>query len=135
MTSTAGNAGAECPNVTSALRADLNSDGCDDPLDFAAGVLSSPVGRFRVGAAADRAATGRWTCRSSATLALLRPDGTVFVADAWAAPGHDVVLRQVGAVAGAVEITGDDSDGDGCDELVVHKRDGGSTTIRPGGGK
>ena len=131
-TTTVADLGADdCPPVTAALHADVDDDGCDDALDYADGVLSSPAGRFGVGEPGDRAATGRWACAQQATLALLRPDGTIYVADGWAAPGEDVTLRPVGAVAGATDITTVSGSG-GCDELVVHKGDGSTTTVRPG---
>jgi hypothetical protein len=122
----------DCPAITVALRADLDGDGCDDALTYAGGVLSSPAGRFRVGASNDQVATGRWACHPPSTLALLRPDGDVFVADTWAAPGHDVTLRQVASVPSAVSLMSVDPNGDGCDDLVVHRRDGSSTTVHLG---
>jgi hypothetical protein len=123
----------DCPAITGTLHADVDSDGCDDELAYSGGVLASAAGRFRIGASSDHVATGRWACRPPATLALLRPDGEVFVADTWAAPGHDVTLRLVASVAGAVDITTVDPKGDGCDELIVHTSDGGTTTVHPRG--
>jgi hypothetical protein len=133
MTPAANGAAPDCPVVTATLRADLDGDGCDDALDFTAGVLSSAAGRFRVGDPGDHVATGRWACHPPATLALLRPDGTLFVADAWATPGQQVVLRSVGTVADATDISVADENGDGCDELVVHRRNGATATLHPGG--
>jgi hypothetical protein len=120
----------KCPPVTAQLQADLDEDGCAEALTFVAGVVSSPLGRFRVGAEGDRAATGRWTCDGPATLALLRPDGDVFVADNWATPGDDVVLRLVGTVPGAVDIGAADTDNDGCDEVMVRAANGAVTPLR-----
>jgi hypothetical protein len=122
----------KCAAVASALRADVDGDGCDDELSYVDGVLTSPSARFSIGEAADRVATGRWACEPPATLGVLRPaTGTVFVADRWPGEDSDVTLRQVAAIAGAVDITAADTDGDGCDELVVRRADGSSTSVRP----
>jgi len=121
----------ECPPVNATLRADVDGSGCDEALTFDEGEVSSPAGRFRVGGAGDRAATGRWACGRIATLALLRPDGDVFVADRWAAPDDEVVLRFVGTVPGAIDLSAVDSDGDGCDEVAARAADGRVTNLRP----
>jgi hypothetical protein len=122
-----------CPALAVAMRADVDGDGCDDALTYAGGVLSSAAIRFAVGTAGDRAAVGRWRCRSPSTLALLEPSGEVYVADGWARPGTDVALRLVATIPGATELRSVDPDGDGCDELLVERAGGSTTTVRPDG--
>ena len=75
------------------------------------------------------ATTGRWHCKAP-TLALARHDGDVFVFTSWASDA-DVVAVPVGHVDGAKGLRAEDSDADGCDELVVDRADGAPVRLRP----
>jgi hypothetical protein len=123
------------PEPVGALVADVNGDGCSELLTYADGQLQSTAGQFTLGGPGDRVVTGRWSCTMPATPAILRRDGRVFIADRWASSGSDVVTRLVATQPGAVDLQVTDRDGDGCDELVLQRSDGSSSTVVPGRSK
>jgi len=95
---------ARCPTVATELHADIDGDGCDDPISFADGVLTAGSTRLQVGAPGDQIAIGRWTC-GRRTVTLLRPTtGEVFRFDGWATPGASVPAVALGRVEGAVAL-------------------------------
>ena len=99
---------------------------CTQPATYAAGVLSSGIGRFAVGRPDDVVAAGRWSCRPEATLAMLRPDrGEVWAFSGWPASGSVITARLVARVAQARQLTAR-AEG-ACDALVVTRADG--TTV------
>jgi hypothetical protein len=121
---------SRCPAVGSALRADVDGDGCDDEIEFADGVLTAGSLRMRVGAIGDQVAVGRWTC-GTATVALLRPaTGEVFRFDGWATQGAAVSAIALGRVEGAVGVRAAARDGGRCDDLAV-TRDAGPPVLLP----
>ena len=112
-----------CPRVSTALRADVDGDGCDDPVEFRDGVLLAGAVRARLGRPGDVVVTGRWGCER-ATLALLRPaTGQVFRFDGWARPGVTVTATAVATLPGATQLRAATA-GPRCDELDVVDADG-----------
>jgi hypothetical protein len=94
--------GAPCPSPP-APAADLDGDGCAEPLSVRAGVVTAGDRRWRVGDAADLAAVADWDCDGRATAAVVRPvTGEVWVYDAWASDGEEVTARPGPAAPGAV---------------------------------
>jgi hypothetical protein len=121
-----------CAVVTGPLKADIDGDGCDDGLRFDDGVLHAGPTRWAVGQKGDVVVTGSWGCAPAATLALLRPaTGDVFAFGGWAASGHPTAAPLVGHVDGANGLRPDDTDGDGCDDLVVTRSTGDAVTLHP----
>lgn len=120
-----------CPVSTAVLQADVDGDGCPDPLRYAGGVLEAGEVRWALGQAGDLVAAGDWGCQGTRTLALFRPStGEVFRFDGWATPGHDVTATPVGRVPGGVAIRAADVDRDGCHEAVVERAAGAAEVIR-----
>jgi hypothetical protein len=108
-----------CSEVTTALRADLDGDGCDEELRFDGERFTGVGGAVAVtGVAMTHYATGDWNCDGTSELATLdAASGAVFVFPRWARPGEDVEAVAVAHVAGASGLIAADRDGDGCDEL------------------
>lgn len=105
--------------------ADVDGDGCPDPLKLSDGVVETPAGRYAVGQPGDKIAVGDWDCDGTATAASLRPStGEVWTFDRW--PGPDVELEGtlVGVAKGATDLLGLDLDADGCDDIVVATPEG-----------
>src|SRR5437588_4254015 len=108
-----------CAVVRTALRADVDGDGCDDGVSFTGGVLRAGHVEMRVGGQDDQIALGRWTC-GPVTVALLRPaTGEVFRFDGWATQGNPVTAVGVGRVDGAVGLRAAARDGGRCDDIAV----------------
>jgi hypothetical protein len=125
-------AASGCPSGPAApLRGDLDGDGCDEALSYADGIVTDGRTRLRIGEGTDQVATGRWTCGAASTLALLRSDGDVYVFPSWAAAGIDVPARLVGHVEGGTGLAAADTDGDGCDEIVIASAGGATATVDP----
>jgi hypothetical protein len=90
-----------CAAVEAPLRADVDGDGCDDPVEWRADdaevAYPGPDGtlvRFRVGRPGDDLVLGDWDCDGTATAAVVRPDtGQTFVFDAWAADGETLAAE------------------------------------------
>lgn len=119
-----------CPPVTAALHADVNGDGCDEPLSHRDGVLEGAGIRFAVGTRSDVVATGDWGCSGTSTLALLRPStGEVFVFDAWAGVASPLPARRVAVHRGAQRLVQTAPGPDGCPGLAVGGADGGLSPV------
>lgn len=89
-----------CPSVRGP-GADLDGDGCPDAVQVRGTTLSAGEARFRIGSEGDRLAVGDWTCRGTATAALVRPrTGEVFVFSTWAGRGQAVSVAPVAVVPG-----------------------------------
>ena len=116
---------SDCPVPASVLVADVDHDGCLDPVRYADGVLEGGGQRWSLGQDGDQVATGDWSCRGARTVALLRPaTGEVFRFDAWATGAAESVTAPViGVVPGGQAVRAADVDRDGCHELVVERGD------------
>ena len=76
--------------------ADVDGDGCPEPVAIEGGIVEVGGVRYEVGVAGDDVAVGDWDCDGRATPALLRSaTGEVFVFPAWAEPGHDLTVAAV----------------------------------------
>jgi len=121
----------DCPPVPPGLAADVDGDGCADPLRYAGGVLEAGEARWSVGRTGDLVATGDWSCTGALTLALLRPStGEVFRFDRWAVSGADASAYPVARVTGATALRAADLDQDGCHEMVVEREGGTAEVLR-----
>ncbi|MCU1450348.1 MAG: hypothetical protein JWP02_2518 [Acidimicrobiales bacterium] len=104
--------------------ADVDGDGCDEPVAFDAGVLLAGGRRMSVGEPGDAMAVGRWNCRLT-TVALLRPrTGEVFRFDGWASAGRPVEPVRVATVEGAVDVHALAGPRAGCDDIAVARSTG-----------
>lgn len=115
--------------------ADPDGDGCPAPVVVADGEIAVGGLRFAVAQPGDAVAVGDWDCDGEATPAVLDPaTGDLFVFDAWpTSPGGTLTVGARAAVPGAVAATATDVDGDGCDEVVLERRNGPPAVVRPGG--
>jgi hypothetical protein len=117
-----------CPRVPPPA-ADIDGDGCPDPLTVDGAVVTAGEARWTLGEPGDRVALGDWDCDGSASAALLRPPtGDVFVFPAWAELGSPVSVTPIQRVAGAVDIHTEPG-GPTCDSLVVERATGPPRTI------
>lgn len=102
--------------------ADVDGDGCPDPLRIEGEHVSAGPTTWIVGRAGDRPVVGDWDCDGLATVALLRPaTGEVFVFPTWSRPGSELTVEATSVVADAERIEASDPDGDGCAVLVAHR--------------
>jgi len=93
-------------------------------------VIAVGARRFRVGEPGDIVATGRWDCRATPTLAVLRPSsGTIWRFTDWPAVGTVGHPRPVAVVHGARTL-GAAALGS-CDTLVVGRDDGSRIDLGP----
>jgi hypothetical protein len=114
-----------CP-VPPAPAADLDGDGCQEPVRVRGAVVASGDRRWAVGDETDVAAVGDWDCDGRATAAVVRAaTGQVWVYDAWATAGRTVTARPGPEAPGATAARAVAAP-EGCDRLEV-------TT--PGGGR
>jgi hypothetical protein len=107
--------------------ADVDDDGCEEPVSWAAGVLQAGPARFAFGVPGDRWAVGDWDCDGVRTPALLH-DGALTVFDAWPAPGAELRGRQVAQLAtadGVSVVPGSD----GCDRLSLRRPGAGDLVV------
>lgn len=122
----------DCPAVPPGLAADVDGDGCTDPLRFAAGILEAGGARWSVGRDGDLVATGDWGCTGVRTLALLRPStGELFRFDRWPGGGADASASSFARVPGGTALRAADLDQDGCHEVVVEREGGAAEVVRP----
>jgi hypothetical protein len=105
-----------CPAVPGTA-ADVDGDGCEEPVRWADGVLQAGTARFALGAAGDAVVVGDWDCDGRRTPALLAA-GRLVVFDAWAG---DLAGRAVATVADAVGLAVVRGP-DGCDRPSVSRR-------------
>ncbi len=114
-----------CAPVAADLAADVDGDGCEDPLDWRpdAAEVAYPAEdgsrlRFRIGRPGDELVVGDWDCDGIATAAVVRSStGETFLFDAWAGEGETLI-----AEAGPALPIG---------SSVAVARDGGCDRIRP----
>jgi hypothetical protein len=99
------------------------------PLSYNAGILAFSGERFAVGDHGDQVAVGRWFC-GDPEVALLRPDGSIYVFDHLATPGLDEEGRLVARAPGATWLRSRPDAKPGCDLIVVGDRKG-SAAFRP----
>lgn len=93
------------------------------------GVLARDGTQWELGRPDDVVAVGDWDCDGEATPALLRPaTGMVYAFAAWAADS-DVQADLVGTVRGGVDVQAADTDGDGCQDIVVTDANGAATVL------
>lgn len=91
-----------CP-PTAPPSADVDSDGCPDPVEVSSGIIRSGSRRWAVGSAGDVIVLGDWNCDRTTTPAVLRPaTGGLFVFDRWNTSGEPQRARPVRVVPGAV---------------------------------
>jgi len=115
---------ASAPHDSTGMRADINSDGCEEDVSYADGVLTAGSLQLRVGLPGDRLTLGRWTC-GAVTAALLRPaTGEVFRFDGWATQGNSVSAVMLTRVEGAVGVHAAPRDGGRCDDLAIDRQTG-----------
>ncbi|MGH9278011.1 MAG: hypothetical protein ACRD12_07880, partial [Acidimicrobiales bacterium] len=120
-----------CPPVEGPMTADVDGDGCAEPVRFSAGIVEAAGRRWAVGEAGDVVAVGDWSCSGARSLALLRPrTGEVFAFSGWATAGNDVTAPLVGEVTGGTLLRAGDLDGDGCNELIVERPAGAPAVVR-----
>jgi hypothetical protein len=121
-----------CPAVDPPA-ADVDGDGCREPLALDGRTVDAGAARWTLGDAGDVVAVGDWDCDGHATAALLRPStGDVFHFPTWAAVGERVTVAPVDRVQGATAISADDAADTGdvaCDRLVATAPDGTPTGV------
>jgi hypothetical protein len=121
-----------CPAIAPPA-ADVDGDGCREPLAVRHGAVDAGVARWTLGEPGDLAAVGDWDCDGDASAALLRPStGDVFVFAAWAEVDEPVTVPPVRRVPGASGIRSEAAYG-GCDRLVVEITGGGRTLVEVAG--
>jgi hypothetical protein len=114
-----------CPVVDGILAADTDGDGCLERLEYAGGVLESASARWSVGNGGDQVATGDWACRGQTLVAVLHPaTGDVFLFDGLAGLDQDLVTNPVLRVDGGFALRSAGIGSDGCQQLLVDRRDG-----------
>lgn len=119
---------AACPDVAEPA-ADVDGDGCAEPVVVDGGSISAGTARWTLGEPGDLAAVGDWDCDGAASPALLRPaTGDVFVFPGWATHDRPVTVHAAGTVDGSVGIRAQGRI-DGCDELLVDLASGSATTV------
>jgi hypothetical protein len=121
-----------CPTVDPPA-ADVDGDGCREPLRLDGTAIDAGVARWTLGDPGDVVAVGDWDCDGQATAALLRPSsGDVFHFPAWAAVGERVTVAPVDRVQGATSIGAADAADTGdasCARLVATAPDGTPTGV------
>lgn len=118
--------GGRCAPVAGPEAADVDGDGCPDPVLIDDERITVGDTTWVVGRPGDTLAVGDWDCDGTATAAVLRPStGEVFVFDRWIAPGDELTVAATATVEDGTAIETDDADGDGCAELSVTRGAGG----------
>jgi tRNA A-37 threonylcarbamoyl transferase component Bud32 len=118
----------DCPAVeVTGLHADLDGDGCREPLTITGHVVSSGARRWAVGEPGDVVAVADWDCDGTATPAMLRTrSGDVFVFSSWSPPRGSTDVTAVSTVAGATAIH---PSAGICPRLLVERREGAPMTV------
>ncbi|MEM9035197.1 MAG: hypothetical protein AAGA99_01835 [Actinomycetota bacterium] len=109
--------------------ADVDGDGCTEPIDRDGDVVSAGARRWRVGETGDHVALGDWWCSGSTTLALVTAtSGDVHVFSGWPTdePATVPATTTVGPASG-VQVAA----ADGCDVLVIELADGSVREVTP----
>jgi hypothetical protein len=125
-----------CPPQPAGPAADVDGDGCGEPLTVDGTEVVAGDVRFALGRPGDVVVVGDWDCDGRASAAVLDPaTGDVFVFDRWPdTPGGELTVTATASVAGAVAARAADVDGDGCDDLVLERRSGPPAVVRPAAG-
>ena len=109
------------PSAGTALRIDLDGDGCPETVTIDGPRLTVDGTRYTLGRPGDVVALGTWGTDGVPSPALLRPaSGAVFVFHTWPGPGHDVTARPRTVVPGAVSLSVRRRPGRP-DQLLVHR--------------
>lgn len=117
--------GRRCAPVAGPAAADVDGDGCPDPVLIDAERITVGDTTWVVGRPGDTLAVGDWDCDGTATAAVLRPStGEVFVFDRWIASGDELTVAAAAIVDGGTAVVARDDDGDGCAELAVTRAGG-----------
>lgn len=122
---------AAAPSCTlvAAPKADVDGDGCPEPLVVEGGTVDAGVAQWALGEPGDLITLGDWDCDGEASAALLRPaSGDIFVFSGWAEAGSPVTVDAIHRAEGAVGLR-PEADGRGCDHLVADLAGGGSTPV------
>jgi hypothetical protein len=109
--------------------ADVDGDGCEEPVRWSDGVLQAGTARFALGASGDAWAVGDWDSDGRRTPALLH-HGALAVFDAWPAPGGELHGHQVANAAGAAAITVVPGP-DGCDRPLLQRPGASDLVVDP----
>lgn len=115
--------------------ADVDGDGCVEPVTVAGNVVTVGDRRYRLGADGDVAALGDWDCDGGATVRLLRPTtGELFEFPVWATRSSPSDGLLITTTAGGVAVRSETDDrttpdGGSCARLLVALQDG--TEIDP----
>lgn len=125
--------GPGCPSRPAGPAADVDGDGCEEPITVAGTEIAVGAFRFAAAQAGDVVTVGDWDCDGQATPAVLdTATGDLFLFDRWpAAPDEALTVGPEAAVPGAIGARGDDVDGDGCDEVILERRDAPPAVVRP----
>jgi len=92
------------------------------------GIVDFDGARYRIGDAGDQVIAGDWDCDGTVTLALYRPStGDVFHFDRTA---DNLTVSARTRVTGGTRAHARDTDGDGCDEIVIDRATGPPAVIR-----
>lgn len=111
-----------CPPITGRAAADVDGDGCPDPVRIDGERVTVGPTTWVVGRPGDSLAVADWDCDGRATAASLRHDtGEVFVFDRWVDTGAALTVDASRTVRGAARLVAVDDDGDGCARLTVER--------------
>ena len=99
------------------------------PYAYQGGVLSLSGQRFAVGATGDQLTVGHWSC-ATLEVALLRPDGDIYLFDHLARKGLDQEGRLIARAPGATWLRTQPAARPGCDLLAVGNAKG-SAVVQP----
>jgi hypothetical protein len=121
-------AASPCPSVA-APKADVDGDGCPEPLTVEGGTVDAGVAQWALGEPGDLVTLGDWDCDGEASAALLRPaSGDIFLFTAWAEAGTPVTVNAIHRAPGAVGLRAE-AGVRGCDRLMVDLASGSSSPV------
>jgi serine/threonine protein kinase len=119
----------EAPTCTSTSPFDIDGDGCGDDVSVTEGIITTPDGRWAVGAPTDHVSIGDWNCDGVATPALVvATTGAVYFFTQWSR-GEASIFADAAAVVGPTTAIAPAS---GCGELVATTA-AGEVTVGPEG--